>query len=43
MVKIFDYKEWPKSFTEKKKWGLEDVKIWQLIIMNIILIQKKKR
>ena len=26
MVKIFDYKEWGKSFTENKKWGLEDVK-----------------
>ena len=26
MVKIFDYKEWPKSFIENKKWGLEDVK-----------------
>ena len=26
MVEILDYKEWPKSFIDNKKWGLEDVK-----------------
>ena len=26
IVIIFDYKEWPKFFTESKKWGLEDIK-----------------
>ena len=26
MVEILDYKEWPKSFTENKKWGWEDVR-----------------
>ena len=26
MVKIFDFKGWPKSFKEEKRWGLQEVK-----------------